>query len=94
MASLDINNILSELSEFKKDLDLKKEEKPTVDDMKRVQELLILLTPNLKRYADKNYPDALRRIRSELDSLNNEVSLKKETAVSYTHLTLPTTPYV
>ena len=78
MASLDINNLLSELSEFKKDLDLKKKDKPKISDMKRVQELLILLTPNLKRYADKNYPEVLRKIEPELEELNNELMLKKE----------------
>ena len=38
--------------------------------------------------------DCLRSIQRELDSRGSGIDLRETHAVSYTHLTLPTTPYV
>jgi len=72
MASLDIDSLLGELVSFKRDLGTRS--KPSVNDMTKVQEALVLLTYNLKDYADKNYADSMDAL--EYDHNDSDIKFK------------------
>ena len=57
--------------------------------------LNLLLTSSLAMAADSTTePDATRGAKIWADTCNRCHNMRSPTAVSYTHLTLPTTPYV
>jgi hypothetical protein len=72
MASLDIDSLLDELVSFKRDLGTRS--KPSVGDMTRIQEVLVLLTYNLKDYANKNYVDSMDAL--EYDYNDSDIKFK------------------
>ena len=84
MASLSIDDLLAELDSFRRDLGIKRGAKASVGDMKRIQELLVLLTPSILSEVKDSYRDSLKDIELRLKDVSEKLSIDEESVNTLT----------
>ena len=64
---------------------------PTIGKSKLSKKIITLLNTHIDKFQLSKKNDYSSKLASQIQ---NEIKIPKAIAVSYTHLTLPTTPYV